>query len=209
MPDTSKMSADEYKAFVYAQATGKAKERGNRTRCEGCGWPLYDSVKDGCTPGNCSQRPLPPKSQGESMGEPIEKCDHCGWKKGLGHASWCCEVAPNPVGQIDQSSQEFKPGQTVWHKQSHGHYEVLGAHGRDLWLKDQHGRQDVYGVDFFTAIDPNHPVKPALKFKVGDAVLLTGRIAEVDAKDGKLPYLVKVDSDAHLTDWFPESNLRQ
>lgn len=28
-------------------------------RCPVCGWPLEDSADKGCTPGNCSERPLP------------------------------------------------------------------------------------------------------------------------------------------------------
>jgi hypothetical protein len=31
-----------------------------RGRCERCGWPLADNPKEGCIPGNCSMRPLPP-----------------------------------------------------------------------------------------------------------------------------------------------------
>jgi hypothetical protein len=30
-------------------------------RCEVCGWPLADSVANGCVPGNCSMRPRPKK----------------------------------------------------------------------------------------------------------------------------------------------------
>lgn len=29
-----------------------------KQRCETCGWPLVADAKDGCTLGNCSQRPL-------------------------------------------------------------------------------------------------------------------------------------------------------
>ena len=32
-------------------------------RCERCGWPLVKRQEDGCVPGNCSQRPLPPIQQ--------------------------------------------------------------------------------------------------------------------------------------------------
>ncbi len=29
-------------------------------RCNRCGWPLKATIKEGCTEGNCEQRPLPP-----------------------------------------------------------------------------------------------------------------------------------------------------
>ena len=28
-------------------------------RCRHCGWPTHESTKEGCTAGNCSQRPIP------------------------------------------------------------------------------------------------------------------------------------------------------
>lgn len=36
--------------------------------CERCKWPLADSVENGCVPGNCSQRPLPPLPDAEEAG---------------------------------------------------------------------------------------------------------------------------------------------
>lgn len=82
MPDTSKMPPEEYAAYTAKLATrtktasladspalcgrcGKlhTETDGNcpnvKPRCETCGWPLYADTKDGCTSGNCSQRPLP------------------------------------------------------------------------------------------------------------------------------------------------------
>jgi hypothetical protein len=32
-------------------------------RCPVCGWPMAASVKEGCVPGNCAQRPAPRKQQ--------------------------------------------------------------------------------------------------------------------------------------------------
>jgi predicted HAD superfamily Cof-like phosphohydrolase len=37
-------------------------------RCDRCNWPLAATVEDGCVPGNCSQRPLPP-TQAERTAE--------------------------------------------------------------------------------------------------------------------------------------------
>lgn len=39
-----------------ARAMGLKSDSG---RCGVCGWPLHDSIAEGCTPGYCSQRPPP------------------------------------------------------------------------------------------------------------------------------------------------------
>ena len=50
--------------------------------------------------------------------------------------------------------------------------------------------------------------KPALKFKVGDRVLVAGVVERVDetCTDG-IPYKVLTDTDSGLAFWFPESSL--
>jgi hypothetical protein len=40
-------------------------------RCDVCGWPLREQMKDGCVKGNCSMRPVP-------------RCHVCGLPKGNG-----------------------------------------------------------------------------------------------------------------------------
>lgn len=43
-----------------AELMGQLREIGDPDRCERCGWKLMTSTRDGCVPGNCSERPLPP-----------------------------------------------------------------------------------------------------------------------------------------------------
>lgn len=68
--------------------------RGHCGRCDRCGWPLAGSVKDGCTPGNCSRRPLPEKrSTCAGCGTPYEPecapCEGRGWIALLGRRALC------------------------------------------------------------------------------------------------------------------------
>lgn len=49
--------------------------------------------------------------------------------------------------------------------------------------------------------------RPNRKFKAGDAVLVVGKVIEVDMMDNKLPYRVEVASDAKLVDWLTEDCL--
>jgi len=42
------------------KAAALMTDAGEGERCERCGWPLAESPADGCVPGNCSERPLPP-----------------------------------------------------------------------------------------------------------------------------------------------------
>ena len=47
----------ERRRIGWVEAEAAAREG----RCNRCGWPLRERVEDGCTPGNCSMRPLPPE----------------------------------------------------------------------------------------------------------------------------------------------------
>jgi len=46
-------------------------------RCEVCNWPLAASAKEGCVPGNCSQRPVPINCFicGKLKGQPPDRCN--------------------------------------------------------------------------------------------------------------------------------------
>jgi hypothetical protein len=43
--------------------------------CPVCGWPLRESVRDGCVLGNCSMRPVPKCwICGKLKGQPPDRC---------------------------------------------------------------------------------------------------------------------------------------
>ena len=49
-------SRDREGQTLHACSAGCMGVIDGRVRCEVCGWPLADSITDGCRPGNCSQR---------------------------------------------------------------------------------------------------------------------------------------------------------
>lgn len=57
----NKYPDDPWAGSIYkAKAKAKAKPKiSDNSRCAVCGWPLKETIDEGCVVGNCSMRPLP------------------------------------------------------------------------------------------------------------------------------------------------------
>jgi hypothetical protein len=73
---------DDCKA-AWGECAGQCLGTPDVPRCNRCGWPLKATIEEGCTEGNCSQRPLPPIC--ESASSPASDkaiyapvCETCG-----------------------------------------------------------------------------------------------------------------------------------
>lgn len=73
-PELSGVTGPVGKHFAEEVAARDAELR--ERSCAACGWPLHEQTKDGCTCGNCSQRPLPdpmrdPARYAAEQGRPV------------------------------------------------------------------------------------------------------------------------------------------
>ena len=106
----------------------------------------------------------------------------------------------------------IKPGQTVWRVREKSKWLVIHVFEDRAWIERHNGECRFGMIELLadlTATDPTGQLKKH-KFKVGDAVLLPGRIVKVDDQDTKLPYRVKYgEEDADMEEqWFTEDYLR-
>ena len=86
----------------------KTREDDDDERCPRCGWPLVDDPKDGCTKGNCSQRPLPPLRK-EPEEKPREDDEFRGMIQEIVDNGVKCTLSPEDINRMEKWLNKPRP----------------------------------------------------------------------------------------------------